>query len=126
MPSGLHNLEVLARSRVAVGAFSFPRTVVRKGRALVAVDASGNTAPVTANIRMMAIPKSALPASPHFGVPLCGVTSRKIREFGLEMVDVGGLYSLMPDGKMKETYSVVKRTAKVGSATAVNLCYESA
>jgi hypothetical protein len=114
LPGGLHNLEILARSRVAVGAFSFPRTVVRKGRALIAVDNTGSSEPATANIRMMAIPKSALPAVPHFGVPLCGVTSRKIKEFGLEMVDVGGLYSLMSDGKMKETYSA-------GSATTLGV-----
>ena len=37
LPKGIHNLEVLARSRVAAGAFSFARKVAQGGRALVAV-----------------------------------------------------------------------------------------
>jgi hypothetical protein len=105
LPDGIHNLEVLARSRVAAGAFSFARTVARKGRALVAIDGSASSKPVTANIRMLAIPKSARPAAPRLGVPLCGITSRKVRELGSRLVTVGGLYSLMVDGKMQETYS---------------------
>src|SRR6185437_14568540 len=60
LPKGIHNLEVLAHSSVAVGAFSFPRKVARG--ALVAVDGSASTGPVTANIHMMALPKSALSA----------------------------------------------------------------
>jgi hypothetical protein len=84
--------------------------VARNGRALVAVDGSASTKPVTANIRMMALPKSARRAAPQLGVPLCAASSRKIKEFGLRMVDVGGLYSLMPDGKMQETYTAGSST----------------
>src|SRR5262249_34868873 len=68
------------------------------------------TKPVTANIRMLAVPKSVLPAVPHPGIPLCAASSRKIKDFGNRLVDVGGLYSLMPDGKMQETYSAGSET----------------
>jgi hypothetical protein len=104
LPKGLHNLEVLARSSKAVGAFSFPRKITQGGRAL-AVDGSASTGPVRANIHMMALPKSAVPAVPHPGNPLCQLTSRKTREFGPRWVSVGGLYDLMPNGQMQETYS---------------------
>lgn len=110
LPRGIHNLEVLARSRVAAGAFSFARKVARGGLAIVAIDGSASAGPVTANIHMMAIPKSARPTVPHPGIPLCAALSRKIREFGPTMVDVGGLYSLMIDGKMKETYTAGSNT----------------
>jgi len=104
LPRGLHNLEVLARSRSAAGAFSFARTVA--GKALVAVDGSASTKPVTANIRMLAVPKSALPAVPRGGPgPFCKPSSTKLKEFGNTWVDVGGLYSLMVDGKMQEKYT---------------------
>lgn len=118
LPGGLHNLEVLARSSSAVGAFNFARTVA--GRALVAVDGSASTKPVTANIRMLALPKSALPAVPHPALPVCGLTSRKIKDFGNRLVEVGGLYSLMPDGKMQETYSVGSETT-LGVGVSVDL-----
>jgi len=87
LPNGLHNLEVLARSRVAVGAFSFARKVVR-GRALVAVDGSASSKPVTANIHMMALPKSAVS---RLAVPICTVP-KKVRDLGVKWVNVGGLY----------------------------------
>jgi hypothetical protein len=103
LPGGLHNLEVLARSGSTAGAFSFARTVA--GNALLALDGSASTGPVTANIRMLALPKSALPAVPHPALPACGLLSRKIKDFGNKLVEVGGLYSLMIDGKMQETYS---------------------
>lgn len=45
LPKGIHNLEVLAHSSVAVGAFSFPRRVARGG-ALVAVDGGPEVGPV--------------------------------------------------------------------------------
>ena len=107
---GIHNLEILARSRVAVGAFSFPRRVARGGLALVAVDGRASSGPVTANIHMMALPRSERsPArSPLIGG--CIPVAIKIRELGNRMVDVGGLYSLMIDGKMKETYSAGSNT----------------
>jgi len=107
---GIHNLEILARSRVAVGAFSFPRRVARGGLALVAVDGRASSRPVTANIHMMALPRSERsPArSPLIGG--CIPVAIKIRELGNRMVDVGGLYSLMIDGKMKETYSAGSNT----------------
>jgi hypothetical protein len=64
--------------------------------------AAGSTGPVRANIHMMALPKSALSAVPHPGVP-CIIT-KKVREFGPRMVDVGGLYSFVTDAAMKMTY----------------------
>lgn len=104
LPKGLHNLEVLARSSAAVGTFSFARRVGRGGRALVAVDGSASTGPVEVNIRMMALPKSAVPAVPHPGLPC--ILPKKIREFGKKMVDIGGLYSIgMPRAEMVMTYA---------------------
>lgn len=117
LPRGIHNLEVLARSGVAVGAFSFARRVTRRGSALVAVDGSASTRPVTANIHMMALPKSEWSPARHpsGSQPYCPLTAGKFREFGQRMVDIGGLYSLMVDGKMKETYSAgAKTTIGVG------------
>jgi hypothetical protein len=59
LPQRIYNLEVLARSRVAVGAFSFSRRVVRRGRALaVAANGRASTGPVRANIHMMRLPRS--------------------------------------------------------------------
>jgi hypothetical protein len=112
LPKGIHNLEVLARSRVAVGAFSFPRKVAQGGRALVvAVDGSASARPVTANIHMIALPKSEQSAAPRSGGgPLCDPVTVKIKEFGPQWVDVGGLYSLAVDGKMQETYSAGSNT----------------
>lgn len=103
LPKGLHNLEILARSHMAVGAFGFPRKVTAQGT-LVAVDGHGNPGPVTANIHMMALPKSErTPArSPLF---TCSPIVTKTKEFGPRMVKVGGLYNLMTNGKMKEIYS---------------------
>jgi hypothetical protein len=92
LPDGLHNLEVLARSSSAAGAFSFARTVTRNGRTLGAVDGNGSTKPVTANIHTMALPKSALSAVPRGGPgPFCKPSSTKLKEFGNTWVDVGGL-----------------------------------
>lgn len=108
LPKGIHNLEVLAHSPKAVGAFSFPRKIAAGGRAL-GVDGSASTRPVTANIHMMALPKSALSAVPE-DFNICFATTKKIREIGQELVDVGGLYSLMPDGKMQLTYSAGSST----------------
>jgi len=99
LPKGIHNLEVLAHSSAAVGAFSFPRKIT-PGGALVAVDGGAKPGPVTANIHMMALPKSALSAVPR-DFNICFTTTKKIREIGPKLVDVGGMYSLMPDGKMQ-------------------------
>jgi hypothetical protein len=111
LPKGIHNLEVLARSRVAAGAFSFARKAAQGGRALVAVDGSASTRPVTANIHMMALPMSAVPPVPRSGPgPICKPVSTKLKEFGDTWVNVGGLYSLMVDGKMKMTYTAGSNT----------------
>src|SRR6185437_13627093 len=108
LPKGIHNLEVLAHSSAAVGAFSFPRKIT-PGGALVAVDGGAKPGPVTANIHMMALPKSALSAVPR-DFNICFTTTKKIREIGPKLVDVGGMYSLMPDGKMQETYMAGSNT----------------
>jgi hypothetical protein len=107
LPKGIHNLEVLARSRVAIGAFSFSRQVTRRGRALVAVEGNAKPGPVTANIRMMALPKSAVSAIPHPGFPpACMVVPKKVREFGPRLVTIGGLYSIgIPHAKITMTYA---------------------
>jgi hypothetical protein len=109
LPKGVHNLEVLARSSVAVGAFSFPRKVAQGGRALVAVDGSAQPGPVTANIHMMPLPKSE--RSPARSPLPCVPIARKVREFGPRWVDVGGLYSFLVNGEMKETYTAGSRGA---------------
>jgi hypothetical protein len=48
---------------------------------------------------------------PEPGIPLCAAISKKIWEYGPRMVDVGGLYSLMNDAKMKEKYTAGANTA---------------
>lgn len=111
LPKGIHNLEVLAHSSAAVGAFGFTRRVARRG-ALVSVG-SASAGPVTADIHMMAVPKSALSAVPE-DFNICFTTTKKIREIGEELVDVGGLYSLTPDGKMQLTYTA-------GSSTTIGI-----
>jgi hypothetical protein len=103
LPEGLHNLEVMARSSVAVGAFSFPRMIAKGGRAL-SVGGSASTGPVTANIHMMALPKSGQSPARTPAVA-CSPLAVKTKEFGPRWVSVGGLYDLMPNGQMKETYS---------------------
>jgi hypothetical protein len=104
LPGGIHNLEVVARSSTAAGSFSYARMIGPGGRDLGAVDGSTSSKPMTANINMKAIPKSALSAVPK-DFNICFAKAKKIREIGNELVDVGGLYSLMPDGKMQMTYS---------------------
>lgn len=58
---------------------------------------------------MLAVPKSALSTVPQ-DFNICFATSKKVREIGPAWVDVGGLYSLMVDGKMKETYTAGSTT----------------
>jgi hypothetical protein len=109
LPKGIHNLEVLARSSSAVGAFGFARKVAPGGRALVPADGSASTRPVTANIHMMALPKSEQSAArdPSFA---CSPIVTKTREFGPRSVTVGGLYSFVSDAKMKMTYTAGSTT----------------
>ena len=87
--------------------------VEQGGRDLGAVDGSASAKPVTANIHMLAVPKSALSAVPA-DFNICFSRVKKLREIGSEEVDVGGLYSLMPDGKMQLTYSA-------GSSTTISV-----
>ena len=108
LSKGVHNLRVLARSSVAVGTFAFPRKIVRRGRALVAVavDGGASSGPVTANIHMMALPKAdQLTARRHPSV--CSPSFIvKTRDLGLKWVDIGGLYSIgIARAKAKMTYS---------------------
>jgi len=103
LSKGIHNLEVLARSSVAVGAFSFPRKVIGRAGALVAVDSSAATGPVTVNIRMRALPRSEVPAVPDPGI--CLAIIKKTRELGKRLVKVAGLYSTEFPASMKLNYS---------------------
>lgn len=67
----------------------------------------------------MAVPKSALSAVPE-DFNICFTTTKKIREIGQELVDVGGLYSLMPDGKMQLTYTAgANATIGIGVSAAL-------
>ncbi len=108
LSKGIHNLRVLAHSSVAVGTFAFPRKIVRRGRALVAVAVNGGASirPVTANIHMMALPKAdQLTARRHPSV--CSPSFIvKTRDLGQKWVDIGGLYSIgIARAKAKMTYS---------------------
>jgi hypothetical protein len=115
LPKGLHNLEVLARSGAAVGAFGFPRKVARGGRVLLGVDGSASTGPVRANIHMMALPKAEQLTARHPSIPYCLPYAIKVRELGQKWVDIGGLYSIgMPGAEMKMTYAE-------GSTTTISL-----
>lgn len=108
LSKGIHNLRVLAHSSVAVGTFAFPRKIVRRGRALVAVAVNGGASsrPVTANIHMMALPKAdQLTARRHPSV--CSPSFIvKTQDLGLKWVDIGGLYSVgIARAKAHMTYS---------------------
>lgn len=108
LSKGIHNLRVLARSSVAVGTFAFPRKIVRRGRALVAVAVNGgaSSGPVTANIHMMALPKAEqLTARRHPSV--CSPSFIvKTQNLGQKWVDIGGLYSIgIAKAKAQMTYS---------------------
>jgi hypothetical protein len=111
LSKGIHNLRVLARSGVAVGTFAFPREIVRRGRALVAVavngSASASTGPVRANIHMMALPKAEqLTARRHPSIPYCPPFTYKRRDLGKKWVKIGGLWAVgIPDGEFQMTYS---------------------
>jgi hypothetical protein len=121
LPGGLHNLEVVARSDTAAGSSSFARIVEPGGRDLGAVGGGANSKPVTANINMLAVSKSAISAVPK-DFNICLSRTKKIREIGQEEVDVGGLYSLMRDGKMQLTYSKGSTTTiGVGISVAVGV-----
>jgi hypothetical protein len=112
LPKGIHNLEILARSSTARGAFGFPRKIVRRGRSLVAVAVNGSasTGPVTANIHMMALPKSAQSPSRHPSNPYCLPGAIKHAELGKRLVTVGALYSEEGQGTTQETYSAGSNT----------------
>lgn len=112
LPKGIHNLEILARSSTARGAFAFPRKVVRRGRSLVAVAVNGSasTRPVSANIHMMALPKSEQSPSRQPSLPVCPNVAIKMRELGQKLVTVGGLYSELADGATQETYTAGSNT----------------
>jgi len=109
LSKGIHNLRVLARSRVAVGTFAFPVKIVHRGRALVAVPVNGSASsrPVKANIHMMALPKAEqLTARRHPSIPYCPPFTYKRRDLGQKWVDIGGLYSIgIAHAKALMTYS---------------------
>jgi hypothetical protein len=91
-----------------VGTFAFPRKIVRRGRALVAVAVNGGASsqPVTANIHMMALPKAEqLTARGHPSV--CSPSFIvKTQDLGLKWVDIGGLYSIgIAHAKAQMTYT---------------------
>lgn len=109
---GIHNLQILARSSSAVGTFSFARRITRSGAASVAGSASSRS--VAVNIRMRALPKSAMPAVPH--LPIC-ITVRKTHEYGQKLVNVGGLYSLLFPAKMNMTYTAGATTSIEAAAS---------
>jgi hypothetical protein len=92
LPGGLHNLEVLARSRV--------------GRIQLRPE-GGAERTCSGRGRWQREHQAGDREYTNDGAP---ASSRKIKEFGLRMVDVGGLYSLMPDGKMQETYTAGSST----------------
>jgi hypothetical protein len=56
---------------------------------------------VAVDIRMRALPKSAVPAVPHPGICII----RKTHEYGQKLVNIGGLYSLLFPAKMSMTYT---------------------
>lgn len=109
LSKGIHNLEVLARSSVAVGAFGFARKVTQRGAALLAVDGSAITGPVTANIHMMALPKWERSPVRHPSIG-CIPIAVKTRELGQKYVTVAGLYSTLFPASMKMTYTAGSNT----------------
>jgi hypothetical protein len=119
LKNGLVNLEVVGRSSEAVGASSFGAMIHGKTITPAAAGSLASKGPVPANIRMIALPKSAGPAVPqHPGIPLCPPPV-KIRELGRKMVDIGGLYSIgMPHAKISMTYSDGSTTT-IGVAVSV-------
>jgi hypothetical protein len=77
---------------------------------VAALDGSASSRPVRVNIRMRALPRSAvnrLPAVPH--LPIC-TEFVKTHEYGPKLVTVGGLYSLLFPAKMSMTYTAGSST----------------
>ncbi len=72
LKNGLVDLEVVGRSSKAVGASSFGAMIHGKTIAPAAAGGHASEGAVAANIRMMALPKSAVPAVPrHPGIADC-------------------------------------------------------
>ncbi len=121
LKNGLVNLEVVGRSSKAIGASSFGAMIHGKTITPAAAGSHASKGTVPANIRMMALPKSAVSAVPqHPGIADCAPPI-KVRELGRKMVDIGGLYSIgMPHAKISMTYSEGSTTT-IGVAVSVPL-----
>ncbi len=117
LKKGLVNLEVIGRSSKAAGTYSFGAMIHGKTITPAAAGSHASTGPVAANIHMMALPKSEQSVMQPAGFA-CDGTPLKVSELGQKQVDVGGLYSLMPNGKVQETYATGSETT-IGVAATV-------